>query len=197
MNCIDKSAARAEARVRRSAITAHERDGASTKAAAWFLKDFTLSKNSVISAYWPLPSELDCRPLLCALLDHGHHIALPVVMARTRTLSFRRWRPGDDLAKGNFGVFEPLADADEVMPNVVIVPFLAVNPQGFRLGYGGGYYDHTLRALRETAPDLLAVGLGFSAQEVAYVPYDENDEPLDWLVTEQGTRRFQRQRDFA
>ena len=135
--------------------------------------------------------------LLYALLDHGYHAALPVVTARTRTLSFRRWRPGDDLAKGNFGVFEPLTDADEVMPNVVIVPFLAINPQGFRLGYGGGYYDHTLRALRETAPDLLAVGLGFSAQEVAYVPYDENDEPLDWLVTEQGTRRLQRQRDFA
>jgi len=192
MNNMDKSAARAEARVRRSAITPHDRDGASTKAAAWFLKDVPLQKNSIISAYWPLQSELDCRPLLNALLSNGHHIALPVVTARARTLRFRRWQPGDDLSKGNFGVFEPLADADEVMPNVVIVPFLAVNPQGFRLGYGRGYYDHTLRVLRETTPDLLAVGLGFSAQEVTYVPYDENDEPMDWLVTEQGTRRFQR-----
>ena len=118
-------------------------------------------------------------------------MALPAVIALTDSLCFRRWQPNDKLKKGRFGVYEPIANAEEIKPNVVITPFLAINPQGFRLGYGGGYYDRALRALRETTPDLLSVGLGYSAQEVASVPYDINDEPLDWLVTEQGTRRFE------
>jgi len=192
MNYIDKPSARAIAKSRRNSIPTKDRQWAAKKAAKSFLQNITLQKHFVISAYWPLPSELDCRPLIHALFNGGYRIALPAIALQKQSICFRRWQPGDGLAKSNLGVLEPLPNAEEIIPNVVITPFLAINSQGFRLGYGGGYYDRALRILRETAPDLLAVGLGYSAQEVATLPYDENDEPLDWLVTEQGTRRFQR-----
>ena len=192
MSYIDKTSARAIAKCRRSSIPNRDRKRAAKQAAKSFLQNITLQQHFIISAYWPLPSELDCRPLIHTLFNDGYRIALPAVTLQKQSICFRRWQPGDSLAKSDLGVLEPLPNAEEISPNVVITPFLAINSQGFRLGYGGGYYDRALRILRETAPDLLAIGLGYSAQEVATLPYDENDEPLDWLVTEQGTRRFQR-----
>lgn len=192
MSYIDKTTAREFAKKRRSSIPARDRDGAGLKAAAFFRKRFTIQQPSIISAYWPLPAELDCRPLIHALAKDGHHLALPAVTVQTESMCFRRWQPGNFLTKSALGVLEPLANAEEITPNIVIIPFLAVDAQGFRLGYGGGYYDRALRSLREIKPDLLAIGLGFSAQETETLPYDENDEQLDWLVTEKGTRQFQR-----
>jgi len=192
MSCFDKTSARTIAKLRRRSIPAQDREGAGIKVAASFLQNITLQQHSVISAYWPLPTELDCRPLVNALFNEGYRLALPAVIVKKQSMCFRCWKPGDSLAKSDLGVLEPLPIAKEITPNVVIAPFLAINSQGFRLGYGGGYYDRALRALRKTAPDLLAVGLGYSVQEVATLPYDENDEPMDWLVTEQGSRRFQR-----
>ena len=192
MNCIDKTTARAIAKLRRSSIPAQDRHRAGEKAAESFLQNITLSQHFIISAYWPAQTELDCRPLIYALVDGGYRLALPAVTKKTQSICFRHWKPGDGLAKSNFGIFEPLASAKGITPNVMIIPFLAINSQGFRLGYGGGYYDRVLRTLRKKIPDLLAVGFGYSAQITATLPYDENDEPLDWLVTEQGTHRFRR-----
>ncbi|MBT3533895.1 MAG: 5-formyltetrahydrofolate cyclo-ligase, partial [Rhodospirillaceae bacterium] len=111
-----------------------------------------------------------------------------------QALCFRRWEPGDAMTTSTFGVSEPLASAAAVTPDVVATPFLAYNAQGFRLGYGGGYYDRTLRALRQSVPGLLAVGLGYAAQDMAALPYDDHDEALDWLVNERGAQQFPRQR---
>ena len=187
----EKVRARTLARKKRQAIPLPERDGAGAKAAAWFLGTIPLEPNSIVSLYWPLADEFDCRPLLYALSDNQHQIALPRVIGLGRPLDFRIWKPGDPLIKRAFDVFEPQATAERTEPRVVIAPLLAYNERGFRLGYGGGYYDRTLRALRTSVPGLLAVGLGYAAQEMAPLPHDENDEPLDWLVTERGVRQFQ------
>ncbi len=188
----DKAAARRRARAGRQAIPEADRAAAAAKAAVHFMAAIPLPPGAGLSAYWPIGDELDSRPLIHALLDAGHRIALPVVQGADRPLCFREWRLGDAMAVSSFGVSEPLQSAAEVQPDIVIAPFLACNGEGYRLGYGGGYYDRTLHTLRQLVPGLLAVGLGFAAQEMPALPHDEHDEPLDWLVNETGARPFPR-----
>ena len=104
-------------------------------------------------------------------------------------LLFRRWLPGDPLVTGAFGISEPAAAAQEVSPQVVLVPMLAFDRQGGRLGYGGGYYDRTLTALRAASDgggDIVAIGVAFAGQLRDKVPVSESDHPLDWILTEIG-----------
>lgn len=138
---------------------------------------------AAIAAYWPIGDEMDVRDALTRLDALGHRCVLPVVVARGAALAFRRWRPGDALLPGPLGTRMPDAAAPEVTPDVVLAPLLAFDRAGRRLGYGGGYYDRTLRALRR-AVGVVAVGVGFAAQEMAEVPAGSGDERLDWIVTE-------------
>jgi len=148
-----------------------------------------LNRGDAVSAYWPLRDELDIRPLLNALHGEGLHCALPVVAGKAKPLVFRRWRPGDALVSASFGLAEPSADAPAVDPRALLIPLLAVDAVGNRLGYGAGYYDRTLAALRARGP-VIAVGIAFEAQRVAALPVDGYDQKLDWLVTEQSVTRF-------
>ncbi len=142
----------------------------------------------VIAAYWPLAGEMDTRPLLDALHARGCQCALPVVMGPDRALIFHRWRPGDRLVPGPHGIDEPGSECDELKPDIIALPLLAVDQQGHRLGAGGGYYDRTLSELRGQTGSAhvvpLAVGIAFSFQVLDMVPYDAFDQPLDWVVTE-------------
>jgi 5-formyltetrahydrofolate cyclo-ligase len=122
---------------------------------------------AVISGFWPF----------------GHPGALPVVVRRGLPLLFRAWRPGQSLVTGSFGVPRPDKDQPELTPRMLIVPLLAFDRTGYRLGYGGGFYDRTLASLRANGP-ALAVGVGFALQELPFVPHDSVDERLDWMVTE-------------
>ncbi len=132
----------------------------------------------------PMGDEFDVRPLLTRLSERGHVCALPVVTARGEALVFRRWHKGDRLAQAGFGTHEPGAHAAEIVPDIVLAPLLAFDDEGRRLGYGGGYYDRTLRALR-AAGRVLAVGVCYQAQRVDEVPSGDGDENLDWIVTEE------------
>jgi 5-formyltetrahydrofolate cyclo-ligase len=127
--------------------------------------------------------------LLRRLGEAGHEIALPVVGAHGRPLVFRRWREGDAMDEGPFGIREPRADKPEIVPSVLLVPLLAFDRRGYRLGYGGGFYDRTLAALR-AGGEAVAVGVAYAAQEVDEVPRDESDEPLDWVVTDKAAIRI-------
>ena len=144
----------------------------------------------VVSAYWPIGSEIDPRPLMTRLHEDGHPIALPVTSARGDPLVFRAWRPDDTLEAAGFGTQEPLASQPELTPRVLIVPLLAFDRAGHRLGYGGGFYDRTLARLRRSGA-VLAVGVAYAAQEVAAVPRDGVDQPVDWIVTEAESIRMQ------
>ena len=144
---------------------------------------------AVVSGYVPVRGEIDVMPLLHALHAAGHALALPVVAAREAPLVFRRWRPGMALEKGAFGIPVPPATAPEVRPEVVLVPLVAFDAQGHRLGYGGGYYDRTLAALRAQGR-VLAVGCAHAGQEVPHIPALDTDQRLDLVLTEQGARWF-------
>ncbi len=135
---------------------------------------------AVVAGFWPLPGEIDIRPLLLALGDRGHCIALPVTPQRGRPLAFGAWRPGEALLPGRFGTMAPAGA--EIVPDVLLVPLLAFDRRGHRLGYGAGYYDRTLASL----PAARAVGCAFAAQEVAEVPAGPYDVPLGAVATEAG-----------
>lgn len=138
---------------------------------------------AVVSGFWPFGPEIDVRPILYHLDAAGHPIALPVVIRRGLPLLFRAWRPGQALVTGSFGISRPDKDQPELTPRVLIVPLLAFDRDGYRLGYGGGFYDRTLASLRASGRTL-AIGVGFAAQEVRAMPRDHADERLDWMVTE-------------
>lgn len=178
------------ARAREVRHMAHDRGAvaASIAVSGHFIKGpaGSLGPGAAVAGYWARGDELVVAQLLEALAALGHVCALPAVAEGSDLLAFRRWRPGDRLTEGRYGIMEPAADAEAVIPDMVIAPLLAFDGTGGRLGYGGGYYDRTLRALRKLRP-IVAVGVGFAAQGVAAVPFDaETDERLDWLVTETG-----------
>jgi len=138
---------------------------------------------AAVSGYWPIGVEANVMPLLQALGRRGLTMALPVVPGRGEPLTFRRWREGDAMGTGPFGIREPLPESPVVEPDLLLVPLLAFDRSGGRLGYGGGYYDRTLAGLRARKP-ILAVGVAYAAQECDTVPCGETDVPLDWIVTE-------------
>lgn len=144
----------------------------------------TWTAGTVVSSYHQRGSEMDMTDLNAALVEAGYDLALPVVLGRGHPLAFRRYRPGDDLTKGVLEVMEPLPTAPILVPKILLLPLLAFDRQGNRLGYGGGYYDRTVALLRREA-SILAIGIAFAQQECPDIPVGGTDAPLDWIVTEQ------------
>ncbi len=162
---------------------ARARPDAGKHAARVFMEHAPLPEGAIVSLYHPMKDELDTKPLAEALLAKGFTIALPVTPKRRGRLTFRAFRDGDPLHPDRYGIMTPSEKAPEVRPVLIVTPLLAFTRTGARLGYGGGYYDRTLAALRAEG-DVLAVGFAYAAQEVEIVPMSKRDERLDWIVTE-------------
>ncbi len=137
----------------------------------------------VVAGYWPIAGEVDIRPALSAASDR-HRLCLPVVRDRDAPLVFRAWKPGEVLVPGVFSTLVPTADKAALLPDILLVPLLAFDRRGYRLGYGGGYYDRTLARLR-AEKDILAIGIAFALQEAEALPAEETDRRLDVIVTEE------------
>jgi 5-formyltetrahydrofolate cyclo-ligase len=144
---------------------------------------------AVVSGFWPIREEIDIRPVMIDLFNEGCQLALPVVVGRGEPLLFRAWRPGDPLEAGVFGTLQPSARREVVEPEALLVPLLACDGEGWRLGYGGGFYDRTLALLRARR-SVTAVGVGFDAQLVPEVPHGPGDQRLDWLLTDRRACAF-------
>lgn len=142
----------------------------------------------IVSAYLPMAEEMDPLPALAKLGERGWTFCLPVVVAKATPLAFRAWAPGDPLEDGVFGTRHPAAGAAEVSPDLLLVPLLAFDRAGYRLGWGGGFYDRTLAGLRARGT-ATAIGVAFAAQEVDVVPRADYDARLDAVATEAGVIR--------
>ena len=172
---------RREAFVRRKAAFA-----AGQGQAAELLADVLAAHgDSVLSGYMAMRTEIDPAAAMAA---HPGPVAVPVIVGKAMPLRFREWTPGCAMLAGEFGAAVP-ASGEWLEPQVLIVPLLAFDARGYRLGYGGGFYDRTLSMLRGKA-GVIAVGFAFAAQEVAEVPIDGFDQRLDIVVTEAGVRDF-------
>jgi 5-formyltetrahydrofolate cyclo-ligase len=179
-----KSQIRAEALARRDAMPAEERAAAAEQIAARAFP-VPITPGVIVSGFMPLKSEINPIPLMRKLAAAGAQLALPAIKGRGHPLIMRAYAFGDDLARGQWGIREPKPEAPEVAPDIVIVPLAAFDHAGNRIGYGAGYYDMTLAALR-AKKKVTAIGLAFAAQEMPQVPTDERDERLDLVLTERG-----------
>jgi 5-formyltetrahydrofolate cyclo-ligase len=181
---IKAEARKAAAKTRKAAHDALKDTAPQLLAAQQFPLQPTLT-SKVVSAFFPYKSEIDTRALLGRLAGEGWTTCLPIVIALGEPLIFRRWLPGQLTTPGMWDIPQPTDDAELVEPDVLLVPMMAFDKNGFRLGYGGGFYDRTLEVLR-AKKTITAIGVAYSAQEVDSVPHDSHDQALDYVLTKKG-----------
>lgn len=184
-----KAALRERAHTQRATFLENHRTAAARTVADLFFAAVKPQPDEVVAAYWPIRDELDCREIVTRLLDEGRRVCLPVVVGRDQPLEMRVWERGAPLYPAGFGTLAPDESAPVAEPDVVLVPLLGFDKHGTRLGYGGGYYDRTIAAMKDM-PRL--IGFAFSVQEVDLVPREPHDLQLDAVITERGVRHFAR-----
>jgi 5-formyltetrahydrofolate cyclo-ligase len=177
-----KAELRRDAIARRDALPAHVRKAAAEAIAARAFP-LAIAPGTIVSGFMPLKSEINPLPLLRKLAEAGAQLALPVVAGRGKPLVMRAWRWGEPLAAGVWGIREPKPDAPEVEPDILLVPLVAFDRAGHRIGYGAGYYDLTITRLRARKP-VTAAGIAFAVQEIPAVPATPRDARLDLVLTE-------------
>ena len=176
-----KERLRNEVLARRDGLDKAFREEAAGPSLAQALDLPDLTDITPVGGYWPIRSEVDPRPLMEALLERGQDVALSQILHPH--LSWRLWQPGDVLIKGGFGVREPGPDAPEVFPKALIVPLVAFDRRGGRIGYGKGHFDRAIAALEAQHP-VLTIGLAYAVQEIDEVPVEPHDRLLDIIITE-------------
>ena len=145
----------------------------------------------VYAAYLPIRSEISPLPLIAALHHAGQPTAMPVTPAEGQPLSFRLWAVGDALEDGPYGTRQPVASETQVLPDVILAPLLAFDLAGWRLGYGGGFYDRTIADLAERGHTAKVIGLAYDGQKLDKLPIGPYDMPLDAVLTPSGLNRPQ------
>lgn len=182
-----RRAERARLRSERDAMSArgrHAAEEAIAKCLRAFLSDrFGGPGERILSAYWPMHGEPDLRALMSELDASGVTIALPVVETKARPLVFRHWTPSTRMVRGVWNIPVPADDTETVTPTIVLAPVIGWDAEGYRLGYGGGYFDRTLAAM---TPRPFSIGIGFGAMRIATIYPQPYDIALDTVVTETG-----------
>jgi 5-formyltetrahydrofolate cyclo-ligase len=150
-----------------------------------YAEDLALAPGSIVGGYHALPEEADPALLLARLVETGCTVAFPRVTGKDQPLEFHHVPDGEVLEPGSFGIPEPLGIWPRAMPDLLLVPLLAFDAKGHRLGTGGGFYDRTLAILK-----VRTVGIAYAGQEISSIPFEAHDRTLDMVLTEQGIRRF-------
>ena len=182
---VQKQAMRAEAKRQRASMEADA--DVQDEFIANFFKVIQPREGQVVASYAPKGREFDVHPLVLELVNKGIKVSLPVIQDDDRLLKFAVWSCDAQLVKGKFGVFHPSLEGDVewAEPDIFIVPLLAFDRKGFRLGYGGGYYDKTIAHYRDLK-DIVTVGVGYAQQACLFnLPVEDHDEPMDHIITSQ------------
>ncbi len=180
-----KKELRARAKEARARAHAVHGSGAGAQLASVPLAEIAPAWPCVVSGFLPIGEEIDPVPLMRAAEAGGCTLALPVILKKATPLTFRRWAAEDVLVERMWGIREPSEASPEVLPDVLLVPLLAFDAEGYRLGYGGGFYDRSLAKLRALKP-VTAVGIAYDEQAFDAVPRDRYDEPCDYILTPSG-----------
>jgi len=184
----EKREERTRALARRAAAFATHGKRARARLAEHGLGFLAPPPGAIISGFAAIRDEIDPSALLERLAGEGYSLALPVMQGKNKPLLFRAWAPGDAMGKVQWSIAEPLPDKPELQPDIVLVPLLAFDAAGYRLGYGGGFYDRSLEQLRAIKP-VVAVGIAYDELKVDAVPHLHYDQPLDWVLTPSGPLR--------
>ena len=157
-----------------------------------FFKHINLADIDSVACFLSMRDEIGIRPLFKKLEKRQIITALPVIMDQENILAFHRWSWGDPIKKHHtITVFEPFSDKKTlIIPDIIVVPFLAFDMKGYRLGYGKGFYDQTIRSLKDKGHHVYCIGYGFESQKVDSLPYDPHDQPLDCVITEKNCYHF-------
>lgn len=174
---------RREMLARRASLSASEHSERSAQIVEHLIS--ALAAPRIAAFCWPIKHEPDVRAALTRWAAQGTQAALPVVVAEATPLGFRLWLPETELETDRYGIPSPLA-GDFVTPDLILLPLNGFDAAGYRLGYGGGYFDRTLAAL---TPRPLAVGVGFEINRLDSIHPQAHDQRLDWIVTEAGAFR--------
>ena len=174
---------RAKSALRRDAISDKRADEAATSIVKNFFTQWSPGLDQVVAGFWPIKSEINVRPLMESLYRSGIDIALPEIVAARKPLLFRKWMPGAKMTGGAYNTSILTQDAAIIEPNWFLVPLLAFDSDRYRLGYGGGFYDVTLRQFAKRK-EIFAVGVAYDMQEVQTVPKEKSDFQLDAILTE-------------
>ncbi|MEW5422435.1 5-formyltetrahydrofolate cyclo-ligase [Amorphus sp. 3PC139-8] len=179
---------RAMVLARRATLSPAEREAAAQTLVDQLPALLLPTEPSLVAGFWPIRDEIDVRPLMAEIAATGHRLALPAIGADDR-LVFREWADGVPLDPARFGTSEPGQDSPECHPTLLLVPLVAFDREGIRLGYGKGYYDGAIARLSALGP-VRTIGVAFSTQEVDAVPAEPHDRRLDAVLTEAGLLRF-------
>lgn len=180
-----KQALRAQCRAARAAIPAAQRERYAADFARHFMQAVDVGQKTV-AGYSAFGPELDILPLLTMLAKGDRICCLPVTSPPSKQLFFRRWHDHTEMVPGDFGIRIPSPASEVVTPEVLIVPLVGFDAARHRIGYGAGYYDCTLHALRKQGHKPFVIGAAFSAQQVEAIPAEPHDEVLDMVITEKG-----------
>jgi 5-formyltetrahydrofolate cyclo-ligase len=183
-----RKAKRAELLARRQSLRLHDRDAFAESLTAHLLAALDLNAYSVLGIYWPIRGELDLRDLARRHVKAGRAAALPVVVKKAAPVEFWQWEPGSALQRGLWNIPVPV-ERRCLVPDALLIPLVGYDTEGFRLGYGGGYYDRTLATL---TPRPLCIGVGYDEAALATIQPQPHDIPMDMIVTERRVLRFAR-----
>lgn len=182
----DRAQMRREKIAARAALPAASHARLSASLEAHLAPLLARARPAVVGYCWPIRAEFDCRPLISELLKRGTRACLPLVLAAGSAMAFREWRPDSPMCEDPYGIHYP-ASGERLIPDLLLMPVNAFDGQGYRLGYGGGYFDRTLAAMD---PRPLSVGLGFELARVASTLPGPHDIAMDAVVTEAGISLF-------
>ena len=183
-----KAALRLKARSTRAAILNSARPDAAKSVAEHFFNTVQLAPGDIVAGYWRIKDEMDCQPILIRLMDTLQPVCLPVVLGDEEPLELRLWEQGAPLYEAGFGTLAPSELAPKVEPDIVLMPLLGFDKRGTRLGYGGGYYDRTLAALKAAGHAFTTVGIAWACGDLSGDDYTPaaHDVRLDTILTDKG-----------
>ncbi len=178
-----KSALRQSFLERRLQMLPNDRANASQAIFEAFFKNVQMTNNAIVAGYWPIKAEVDVMLILRELLGKGHRCALPHVASESAPLLFRHWDEKTKMVTGKLGIHEPATGSATLIPDIMLVPLLAFDTKGHRLGYGAGFYDRTIARLKKQK-SVRTIGLAYEMQMYGEIPKGENDVKIDMIITD-------------